>query len=89
MGRISLALPRLGLVNHGFELSGEDVLQEPEFRVLVFRRDFEIREAFGFFSVIPFALGFREGNDLAGFAVFLGLHFVLLVFVRRVSNVDG
>lgn len=76
-------------MNHGLELAGEDSLQEPEFCFLVFRRDFEVREAFGFLSVVPFAFGVRKGNDLAGFAVFRGLHFVLLVFVRHVSDVDG
>ena len=89
MGRIFPALPCPGLLNHGLEFAGEDGLQEPEFRVLVFRRDFEIREAFGFLSVVPFAFGVREGNNLARFAVFRDLHFVLLVFVCHVSDVDG
>ncbi|WP_298173126.1 hypothetical protein [Acidithiobacillus sp.] len=68
-------------MNHGLELSGEDGLQEPEFSLLVFLSDLEINEAFGFLRVVPFSLGFREGNDLAWFVVFMGLHFVLLVFV--------
>ena len=80
IGRIPLALPRLGLLSHGLELAGEDGLQEPEFCFLVFCRNFKIREAFSFLSVVPFAFRIREGNDLAGGAVFLGLHFVLLVF---------
>jgi hypothetical protein len=83
------ALLRFGSLYHRFELSREDGFQEPEFGFIVFFRDLEIREAFGFLPVIPFSLGVREGKDLAGLAVFLGLHFVLLVFVCRVCDVDG